>query len=80
MFYSMTHEFWGIVFLFLCIESLYFLLFISTIVALKPNNVVNIKVMLLKGSLGYRNILNYLNNSHNFLPSFVFFTEDFYKI
>lgn len=55
------------------------MLFISTIVALEPNNVVSIKVMLLKGSLGYRDSLNYLNNSHNFLLLLYFSLKTFLK-
>ena len=52
------------------------MLFISTIGALEPNNILNIKIILLKGSLGYKDRLTYLNNSHNFLFSFAFFTKD----
>ena len=38
----------------------------SPTVALEPNNVVNTK-SLLKGSLGYKDILSYANDSHNLL-------------
>ena len=51
---------------------------ISTTVALEPNNVVNTK-SLLKDSLGYKDILSYLNDSHNFLFLLYFSLKNFIK-
>lgn len=73
--YSIPRGFFLTIFLFLYTEF-FLLLFISPIIALEPNNAVNIKIIFLKGSLGYKNNLTHLNNSQNFLFSSVFFTKD----